>query len=312
MARIDAFSGLGEFLAVAEHGSFRAAAAALQVTPGAVSQAVRALEARLSLPLFTRTTRRVALTDAGEAFLAQVGPAAAAVQAAHAEAARVRGRPAGHLRLSVPRIAMPLVIEPLLPLLRQRHPALAVDLDVSDQDVDLVARRLDAGIRVGQQVPPGMVAVRLTADTRWLVVGSPAYFAAHGLPRTPADLASHDCLPYLFPTARTVQRWEFLQGRRRVAVVPAGPVSANDMLSLIALVRQGLGLAYTADALVAADLAAGTLQAALVAHTPRTPGLHLYFAAGGQRQPKLRAFIDLARERLGPATGSTSRPPRGG
>src|ERR1700741_3712146 len=159
MARNDGFSGLSEFLAVARHASFRAAAAELGVTPAAVSQAIRTLETKTGLVLFQRTTRRVGLTEAGEQFLARV-------------------RPAGLLRLSGPRVAFPLVIEPVLPNFRRAYPDVAVEIDVNDAAVDLTANNLDAGIRIGEQVERDMIAGRLTPDLRWSVLGAPSYFAA--------------------------------------------------------------------------------------------------------------------------------------
>jgi DNA-binding transcriptional LysR family regulator len=174
MARIDTFTGLSEFLAVAEHASFRVAAAELRVTPGAVSQAIRSLETRVGLRLFQRTTRSVALTEAGTALLTRLRPAATEIDEALAALASLRQRPIGHLRLSVPRIALALVIEPVLTEFRAVHPDVSVEIDVDDLNVDLAAGRFDAGIRVGSLIERDMIAVKLTRDCRWLVVGAPA------------------------------------------------------------------------------------------------------------------------------------------
>ncbi|HEY6561682.1 MAG TPA: LysR substrate-binding domain-containing protein [Polyangiaceae bacterium] len=294
MARSDGFSGLSEFLAVARHSSFRAAAAELGVTPAAVSQAIRTLETKTGLLLFQRTTRRVGLTEAGERLLARIRPAAAEIADAFEALAEMRSRPTGLLRLSVPRVALPLVIEPVLPEFRRAYPDVAVDIDVNDAAVDLTAHNLDAGIRIGESVERDMIAVRLTPDVRWSVLGSPAYFAARGRPRTPEDLTRHECIRYRFLTARAVYRWEFVRGSREFSVDASGSVTVNDGALMIVLARAGMGLIYTADLFAARELRAGELQPVLESFLPSSPGLFLYFPARTQMQPKLRAFIDAA------------------
>jgi DNA-binding transcriptional LysR family regulator len=300
MSRVDAFSGLAEFLAVARHASFRAAAAELRVTPAAVSQAVRALEGRVGLPLFQRTTRSVALTEAGAEFLARLRPAAADIGEALDSLAEIRGRPAGSLRLSVPRIALDLVILPVLPEFRRACPDVKVEIEVDDASVDLTAGRLDAGIRIGEFIERDMIAIRLTPDFRWLVLGTPSYFAARGRPRTPQDLIKHECIGYRYPTAKAVARWEFTRGGREFSLDPPGSIIVNDHLTMVALAGLGLGLAYTADLVAARDLASGELEPVLGSHLPTKPGLFLYFPARSQVQPKLRAFIDVATRLLRP------------
>lgn len=293
MARVDAFTGLSEFLAVADHASFRAAAAELRVTPAAVSQAIRSLESRIGLPLFQRTTRSVALTEAGESFLARLRPAAAEIADAREALATLRQRPSGNLRLSVPRIALELVIVRVLPGFRRAYPEIKVEIDVDDTSVDLTAGRFDAGIRLGEFIERDMIAVRITPDFRWLVLGAAGYFAARGRPRSPRELTSHECIRYRFPTAKSVYRWQFLTRGREFSLDPPGGIVVNDHLAMIALAKQGLGLAYTADLVAAGELAAGELEAVLGPHLPTKPGLFLYFPAKSQSQPKLRAFIDF-------------------
>ena len=301
MARTDAFTGLTEFLAVAELGSFRAAAAHLRVTPPAVSQAVRALETRVGMPLFARTTRNVAPTEAGTRLLSRVRPARVAIEEAVEELNELRRQPAGQLRLSVPRIALDLVLLPALPAFRRAHPAVTVEVDVNDAAVDLMESGLDAGIRIGGYIERDMIAVRLTRDFRWCVLGSPDYFGAHGRPRTPKDLLAHECIGYRFPSAKTVYRWEFQDDGHRFSVGTRGSIVVNDHLSMIALAVSGAGLAYTADVVAERELAAGVLRAVLRPYLLVTPGLYLYFPSRSQTQPKLRAFIDfMTRSRLRP------------
>jgi len=293
LARTDIFTGLSEFLAVAEHASFRAAAATLRVTPAAVSQAVRALEARVGLPLFQRTTRQVALTEAGAQLLTRLHPAATEIGAALDALGALRDRPVGRLRLSVPRIAMDLMIAPIVAGFRRAYPDVKVEIDVNDASVDLTSGGFDAGIRIGEFIQRDMIAVRITPNFRWCVVGAPAYFATHGRPRSPQDLSQHECIGYRFPTAKAVYRWQFVRRGREFSLAVPGSVVVNDHLSMIAFAKRGVGLAYTADLVAARELASGELEAVLKSHLPTKPGLFLYFPAKSQNQPKLRAFIDF-------------------
>lgn len=307
MARSDGFSGVSEFLAVARHASFRAAAAELGVTPAAVSQAIRTLETKTGLVLFQRTTRRVGLTEAGESLLARVRPAAAEIAEAFAALTDLRERPAGLLRLSVPRVAVPIVIEPTLADFRRAYPDVAVDIDVDDGVVDLTANNLDAGIRIGEMVERDMIAVRLTPDLHWSVLGAPAYFATRGRPRTPEELTRHECIRYRFLTAGSIYRWEFERGGRDFSVDVPGSVTVNDGALMMSFALKGLGLIYTADLFAAREIAAGQLEPVLEEFLPTTPGLFLYFPARTQTQPKLRAFIDMLTARKGRDAGPRPR-----
>jgi DNA-binding transcriptional LysR family regulator len=297
MARVDRFTGLSEFLAVATHASFRAAATELGVTSAAVSQAVRALEMRVGLPLFQRTTRNVALTEAGVRLFGRLSPAATEIGEALDALGAMRERPMGNLRLSVPQIALDLVMLQALPAFRKAYPDVTIEIDVNDASVDLNERQFDAGIRIGEFIERDMVAVRLTPDFRWLVVGAPAYFAVHGRPKSPQDLTKHECIRYRFPTARTVYRWQFQRRGRDFSLDPPGAIVVNDHLAMVALAERGLGLAYTSDLVAASELKSGTLEAVLGSHLPKKPGLFLYFPKRIQTQPKLRAFIDIVRQK---------------
>jgi DNA-binding transcriptional LysR family regulator len=296
MARTDTFTGLSEFLAVAEAGSFRAAAARLRVTPAAISQAVKALEVRVGVPLFLRNTRNVAVTEAGASLLSRLRPATGEIEAALDDLHALRSQPAGRLRLSVPRIALDLVVLPLLPRFHRAHAAIKVEIDVSDASVDLMENAFDAGIRIGRDIERDMVAVRLTRDFHWCVLGSPDYFAAHGKPRTPRDLLDHECIGYRFPSAKAVYRWQFQEKGREFSVDTTGALVVNDHLSMVALAKSGVGLAYTADLVAARELSNGALQPVLEPYLPITQGLYLYFPSRSQNQPKLRAFIDFLTE----------------
>jgi len=298
MARIDVFSGLTEFMAVADQGSFRAAAAQLRVSAAAVSQAIKALEARIRMPLFLRTTRSVALTEAGAQLHRRLRAATGEITEALGEIDALHRRPSGVLRLSVPRIALDLVVLPVLPTFREACPDIKLDIDVNDASVDVAAEGFDAGVRVGDFVERDMVAVRLTPSFRWRVLATPGYLARHGTPRQPEDLLQHQCIGYRYPTAKSVYRWEFQRKGRPFSVDVAGAVIVNDHLTLIALARAGVGLCYTADLVAAPELEAKRLRAVLLPYCISGPGLHLYFPMRSQQQPKLRAFIDCARQVL--------------
>lgn len=294
MPRTDMFTGLAEFLAVADQGSFRAAAAELGVTPPAVSQAIRALEVRLGLRLFQRTTRSVALTEAGAALLAQLSPAARDIGEALDRLSELRSRPRGVLRLSVPRIALDLAVLDVIQAFRLAYPEVVVELDVSDASIDITANKFDAGIRIGEFIERDMIAIRLTRDLRWIVVGSPDYLTVRGRPASPRDLLHHECIRYRFPSAKTIYRWEFVRGGETYTVEPRGGVTVNDHLSMIDLAIRGVGLAYTNDLVARHALGTGALEEVLKGHLPVKLGLFLYFPAKNQSQPKLRAFIDFA------------------
>ncbi|HEV7322336.1 MAG TPA: LysR family transcriptional regulator [Ensifer sp.] len=290
----DPFNGLQAFLVVAEHSSFTAAAATLGVTPTAVSQTIRALETRLGLQLFVRTTRRVALTEAGAAFLKRVRPAALEITDAYEQLGDFRERPMGNLRLTVPRMAIPLVLTPLLPRFRQAYPDVSVEISIDDAAVDITEHGFDAGIRIGEAVEKDMIAVRLTPDITWAVVGSPAYFGKYGRPATPEDLTRHEAIRYRYPASRTVYRWEFERDGRDFSVDAPGGLTANDFQMLLEMAEAGMGLSYLPDLSVRGAIATGRLERVLEVFLPTSPGLYLYFPAKAQTQPKLRALLDLA------------------
>ncbi|HEV7310477.1 LysR family transcriptional regulator [Ensifer sp.] len=290
----DPFNGLREFLAVAEARSFTAAASLIGVTPNAVSQAIRSLETRLGLQLFVRTTRRVALTEAGDAFLKRVRPAASEIADAYELLGDFRKRPRGNLKLSVPRMAIPLVLTPLLPHFRKAYPDVQVEVSVDDAAVDITERGFDAGIRIGEAIEKDMIAVRLTADITWVVVGSPAYFLKRGRPQTPEDLTRHEAIRYRYPGSGAIYRWEFERDGRDLSVDVPGGLTVNDFQMLVEMAEAGVGLAYLPDLSVRAAVTAGRLEQVLAPFLPSSPGLFIYFPAKAQTQPKLRAFLDQA------------------
>jgi len=289
--RKGALDGVEAFLSVAQHRNFRKAAAELGVTPSAISQAVRALEARIGAALFIRTTRSVGLTEAGERFIARAKPAFEELVSA-AEAAREIGqRPTGLLRLSVPRAVVPILLEPLIASFCQAYPEIELEIAASEKLVDLAAHGFDAGIRLGQFIAADMVAVRLTPPFPLVVVGSPDYLARHGRPKRVDELRHHACLRMRHSDG-SIAPWSFVDGNRTVEAIVSGPLIAHDFPALLGAAIQGVGLAQVPDPLARAPIAEGLLQALLMPFAVTTPGVFLYYPERRQVLPKLRAFIE--------------------
>lgn len=294
----DPLDGLTVFLAVAEHRSFTRAAEALEVSPTAVSKAVRLLEQRHGVVLFQRTTRSVALTETGSALYQRLRPAAAEIADAFAGLAEFGQRPVGVLRLTMSHPAMKLLIEPIIAEFRRAYPDVTLDLSLDEGTVDLAGGLYDAGIRLGETIEKDMVAVRLTPELRWCVVGSPAYFERAGRPKSPEDLHDHHCLLYRFVTSGQKHHWEFERDGREVMIDPPGGVIVNDRLALVRLAATGLGLAYVSEMEAAGKIATGQLIPVLQDHITPSAGMFLYFPTRTQHQPKLRVFIDFLRHKV--------------
>jgi DNA-binding transcriptional LysR family regulator len=294
--RQGALDGVEAFLGVAQHRSFRRAAAELGVTPSAISQAVRALEARVGAALFIRTTRSVGLTEAGERFLSRAKPAFEELVAA-SEAARELGqRPAGLLRLSVPRAVVPLILEPVIASFGEAYPEIEVEIAASDEMVDLAAGGFDAGIRLGQFIAADMVTVRLTQPFQFVVVGSPDYLRRRKRPARIDDLRGHACLR-MRRSNGSIAPWSFVDGNKAVEAIVSGPLIAHDYPTLLGAAIQGVGLAQVPAPLTRAPIADGRLQALLTPFAVTAPGVFLYYPSRRQVLPKLRAFIEHVRYR---------------
>jgi len=292
------FPQLQAFLAVARSRSFTGAARELGISRSAVSQAVRQLEEQLRVVLLARTTRSVALTDAGRRLVEGAAPAVAQAVATLSEVSAQPGETVGRLRLSVPRVALPFVIEPVLPKFRTRHPRVEVEVVIEDRLVDIVAEGYDAGIRLSEIIDRDMVRVRLTEPCRFVVVGTPEYLARHGTPKRPEDLIRHECLTFRSPTTGALYAWELERGRRTWRLPVRGGVVVNDGIVCTSMAKLGLGLAYALEAMVSDELSSGQLQRVLEPFAPTVPGYFLYFPSRAQRSTPLRLFVDTAKELL--------------
>ncbi len=295
--RKSALDGVEAFLSVARHRNFRKASGELGVTPSAVSQAIRTLEARIGAPLFIRTTRSVALTEAGERFLARAKPAFEELVAASESARGLGQRPTGLLRLTVPRAVVPILLEPLIASFCQAYPEIELEISANEELVDLAAGGFDAGIRLGQFVAANMVAVPLTKPFAFTVVGSPAYFRKRKKPVCIADLRAHDCLR-IRRSNGSIAQWSFIDGNKTVEAVVSGPFIASDFPTLLGAAVEGLGLAQLPQPVTAAPVKAGRLVRVLERFEQKGPGVFLYYPDRRQMTPKLRAFIEHAKGRV--------------
>ncbi|USX29431.1 LysR substrate-binding domain-containing protein [Oxalobacteraceae bacterium OTU3CINTB1] len=288
----DLFDGISVFLAVAEHKSFTTAAQVLGVSTAAVSKSVRQLEQRHAVVLFQRTTRRVGLTETGAALYERLRPASLDIADALTSLHDHRERPSGTLRITASHVVNERVLAGLVPRFRLAYPDVTLDIDSNDGFVDLIAEGYDAGIRLDSAVEKDMLAVRMTPPVTWSVVATPGYFAGHGRPSTPAELTGHEAIRYRFAASGRMHHWEFREGRRHFTVDVTGRVVVNSRAMLVAMARQGMGLAFVSDMEVGAHVAAGELEATLQSFIPPDQGLYLYFPARSQSQPKMKALLD--------------------
>jgi DNA-binding transcriptional LysR family regulator len=287
---------LQTFLVVARLQNFSAAARELSITPAAVSQSVRQLEEQLRVVLFTRTTRSMALTDAGRRLLTGAGPGLSQALASLQEVSAGPGEAVGQLKLTVPAVAVPYVIAPVVPAFRARHPRVEVEVVAENRFVDIVAEGFDAGVRLHEAIERDMVQVRLSDPFRFVVVAAPSYLEKHGTPQKPEDLLRHECFTGRVPSSGALYAWELERGKRNWRVPVRGGVVTNNQELTLSLVEQGLGLTYTFEPVVKELLRTGRLVRVLEEYAPSVPGFFLYFPSRAQRSGPLRLFIEVAKE----------------
>lgn len=283
-------------LAVARQGSFRAAAASLEMSTSALSQSVASLESRLRTRLFHRTTRSVRLTEAGERFVAEVGPALADIHGAIERISDHGEAPKGSLRINTSVGAARRVMGPYLIPYLLRYPEVRLDLVTEDRLIDIVREGFDAGFRTMDMVPGDMIAVPLGPPVRFAVVGSLDYFARHGRPVTPADLARHACIRARMPAGH-IYHWEFERHGEASTVDVGGTLTLDEPQLMLEAARAGLGLSYLTEFNVEDDLAAGRLERVLEDWTPPFDRLCLYYPGRRHVPAALRALVDLIREK---------------
>lgn len=289
--------GIEAFLRVAERRSFSAAAADLGVSPSAISQIIKGLEARVGAPLFMRTTRSVGLTQAGEMFLDRAAPAYAGLGDAYEAARNLGNRPAGRLRINLMRGAVQPLFEPIIAGFCETYPDIELEIYAEDALADLSAGGFDAGVRMGESLDADVIAVRLTGPFRFVAVATPGYLAKHGRPESPDELRNHRCVRMRMGSG-ALMPWTFEKGNREIEVAVTGPVIVNDFTAMMVAVHAGVAMGMTAEPVVKAQVASGELELVLADHACSTSGLFLYYPSRKQVMPKLRAFIDYVRDYL--------------
>ena len=294
----DLLDGVVAFTTVARRRSFTVAAADLGVTPAAVSHAVKQLEARLGVVLFARTTREVGLTEAGRRFLQGAQPAVEAMEAATASARSLGEGPGGMVRLTTSRLALRMVLAPVITDFSRAYPDVRLEIVVDDAQVSLIEEGFDVGVRMGEMIAPDMVAVRVSHPFRFCVVGAPALLQRHGRPEHPRDLKTIPCLNVLQTTRRNNYRWEFEEDGREFEVAVESAISVNDFDFLMKSAIDGLGLTYQPEPLAMPHVMAGRLERVLDPYLAGPTAWHLYYPSRLGASAPLRAFVEFMRGRL--------------
>lgn len=286
--------GLEAVLAIARRGSFRAAAVDMGMSTTALSHSIGRIEAGLGVRLFNRTTRSVALTDAGRVFVTRMAPALMEIRGAMDTVVAQRKTPSGTLRINASAQAGHAVAPLILRYLR-RYPDMQVDLVTEGRLVDIVAEGFDLGIRPADLVPRDMIALPLGQPQRHAVVAAPAWLAVHQRPQSPADLVPDECIRVRLPNGALL-RWPFEKDGRHLPFEAKGRLTVDDAAIARVAVLDGAGIGYFIEADVAEDIAAGRLIRLLLDWTPLRPGFSLYYP--GRRNPSagFAAFLAMARE----------------
>lgn len=293
---------LSIFLCIAQHLNFSRAAVDLGLTPSALSHSLRALENRLGVRLFNRTTRSVALTEAGERLYARLKPAFRDIDDALEDLNHFRDKPSGNLRITAGRQACELVLLPIAGAFLQAYPDIRLEVVESDALLDIVAAGFDAGVRFGNRLEADMVSLPIGPTLRSVVVASPAFLERHAAPQKPEDLHTLPCIRHRFPSG-ALYRWEFERGGIDQEIEVNGPLTLGDVSLMVGPALQGLGLAYVFEDMVSEHLAAGRLVQVLADWCPYYQGLHLYYPSRRHVPAPLKAFIDFARHARDGKTG---------
>ncbi|MBB5696188.1 LysR family transcriptional regulator [Muricoccus pecuniae] len=293
--RGDDLADLNVFLAVAEESSFTRAAARLGTSQSALSYTIRRLETRLGVRLLTRTTRRVAPTEAGERLLRTLRPALGDIEAELLSLGELREKPSGTIRLTTSLHAAETILWPTCARLLRGYPEVKVEITVDNSLTDIIAERYDAGVRLGEQVAKDMVAVPIGPDLRMAVVGSPAYFAANPPPRTPQDLLRHNCINLRMATSGGLYAWEFEQNGRELKVRVDGQLAFNRSDLSLQAAAEGFGLVCTLEGVAIPYLSDGRLVRVLDEFCPPFAGYHLYYPSRRQHTPAFALLVEALR-----------------
>ena len=294
MARVQ-LSELSAFAAVADSLSFTKAAAHIGCSLPTISQTIKSLEEQLDVRLFNRTTRSVALTEAGERLLAEIQPILERVDHAIESINAFRDKPVGTLRLTVSRVFAMRGLGPLIRSFLANYPDIQLELAIDDTNSDIVRNRFDAGIRSGHRVERDMKVIRVFDDCRFIAVASPEYLAARPAPSVPDDLQIHNCIRHRFPADDTLQPWVFDKGSQRAEIAVDGSLIVNDYDLAMNAALNGVGVAYVVEPMVESHLAEGRLMRLLPDWSYATPGLYLYHPSRRQPPMPLQVFLDFVK-----------------
>ena len=294
------FAELTAFVEVAEQRNFAKAAAQLGIAPSTLSQTIRSLEERLGVRLLNRTTRSVALTEAGERLLGQLRPALDNVGRAIEEVNAFRDKPMGTLRLLVGRAIALALMEPLFGPFLEAYPEISLDIISDDARTDLVEGRCDAGLRIGERIERDMIAVRIVPGIHLTCVAAPSYLATREPPRTPHDLRTHECVRFRTDWDGAVHAWEFHQDGKSFELVVNGRLTVNDLAMVARAAAAGAGVAYMTRVMAAPYVADGRLVTLLEDWCPTLSGVYIYYPSRRQVPAPLEAFVNFARKRAYP------------
>lgn len=283
------------FLAVAREKNFTRAAAQLGVSQSALSHTIRGLESRLGLRLLTRTTRSVSPTEAGDRLLNAVGPHFEDIQAELDALGALRDKPSGTVRISAGLHSTETILWPKLHPMLRKYPDVRLELTVDYGLANIVADRIDAGVRLGEQVAKDMIAVRIGPDFRFVVVAAPSYLSNRQEPRTPADLTRHNCINLRLPTYGGIYAWEFERGGRELNVRVDGQLTFNNTRQILEAALAGFGLAYLPEDVIAPHLERKRLVQVLDSWCAPFPGYHIYYPSRRQSSPALSLVVDALR-----------------
>jgi DNA-binding transcriptional LysR family regulator len=291
----DILDGLLALKLVAEKRNFTAAAAELGISPAAISKIMKQLERRLGVILFHRTTRATHLTEAGERFLQRAGPAVDQILLATKEVGTFADRPMGLLKINALKMVYPNYLKKVIAGFTKKYPDVTVEISFEDAAVDVFERGFDAGIRLSDILAKDVVAIKLMGPVNFAVAGAPEYFARMGRPKHPRDLLAHDCLRVRVSNWM-YDRWEFEKDGEPIEVLVKGSLILNDSYQAIESTIDGMGLMYVSEDSVRDKVEAGSLELCLQSYSASSSGYYLYFPQVSQVEPKLRAFIDYAKE----------------
>ncbi|AND91580.1 DNA-binding transcriptional LysR family regulator [Bradyrhizobium diazoefficiens] len=296
MAKQD-FNDLLWFLTVAKERSFTKAAAKLGIGQSTLSHTIKRLEDQMGIRLLTRTTRSVGLTEAGERLRLSMAPRIAEIEAEIADLMAFRDKPSGRIRMTVSEHALQSVVWPKLQPILKDYPDIKLELSLDNGFRNIVEDGFDAGVRLGESVEKDMVAVRIGPDWRLVAVGSPGYFAEHGVPEHPHDLVRHNCINLRLERAGGLYAWEFAKDGQELRVRVDGQLTFNTSYAQADAALKGYGIAYVPENVVQRHIMSGDLALVLDKWSPVFDGYHIYYPSRRQNSPAFKVIVDALRHR---------------